>query len=439
VRRILLILTEFPPRVGGMQTHAAYLSRHLAQLGYQLDVFTHRLSDPSLAQDAVSYDEAQPFAIHRVLGRLSYQHNLQLVAVYARRTQPDLIYSSTVFYGALGKLLGIPVVCRSVGNDVLRPWFGYPYRVGSRLLNSPRLEKLLHAWLERELYPDWVETLFRRKRAELTADGAQAASLILANSDFTSTLLGQLGVRTTRVRTLVGGVESKRFAHQTDSRKALRRKLGLPETGFLLMTACRLVAKKGIDVLLAAASLLRTKIPGVHLVVVGDGKYRFRYERHCAEHAIDNVHFAGRISHERIHDFYAACDIFVLASRDSVNPLTGSRDVETMGRVLCEANAAGIPVIASRCGGIPSVIANEENGLLFEPGDIGQLLEQICRLHADPQLRTELSKRGVARSREQFDWSAILLAHLEVFDEVVRENTTVHVAAPSKSLTAATN
>jgi phosphatidylinositol alpha-1,6-mannosyltransferase len=420
VQRILLILTEFPPRIGGMQTHAAYLSRYLQQHGYEVEVFTHRISDPALAREAELYDRAQPFAVHRILGRLSYQHNLQLLAQHAARFAPHLIYASTVYYGLLQSRTGIPVVCRCVGNDVLRPWLGYPFSFGSRLLNDARLEKLLHAWLEKDLYPDWVERLFRKKRAQLTGQAARAASHIFANSEYSAALLRAMRVEDPRIQTLVGGVDSLRFHAPDACKRSARRALGLPESGFLLLTACRLVAKKGIDLLLAALPRLSDTLPHAHLVVVGDGKYRARLERHCAEHGIVNITFAGRVPHDMIHSYYTACDLFILASRESVNPATGTRDVETMGRVLCEANAAGIPVVASRSGGIPSVITDGVNGLLFEAENIEQLIGRIIYLNDNPQVHRDIVRQGLSRARDEFDWASILAAHHAVFSKLQR-------------------
>jgi len=420
VQRILLILTEFPPRIGGMQTHAAYLSRYLEQQGYAIEVFTHRISDPALAREAEAYDRAQAFPVHRILGRLSYQHNLQLLTRHAARFAPNLIYASTVYYGALQPRTGIPVVCRCVGNDIMRPWLGYPCRFGSGLLNNARLEKLLYAWLERDLYPDWIERLFREKRAQLTAQAARAASHIFANSEYSAALLRAMQVPDERIQTLVGGVDSLRFRTPDACKRSARHALGLPESDFLLLTACRLVAKKGIDLLLDALPRLRQTLPNAHLIVVGDGKYRARLERQCAQRGIGNITFAGRVPHEAIHQYYIACDLFILASRESVNPATGTRDVETMGRVLCEANAAGIPVVASRSGGIPSVITDGVNGLLFEAENIEHLIGRIIYLNDNPQVHRDLVHHGLSRARDEFDWSSILAAHRQVFNRLRR-------------------
>ena len=66
-----------------------------------------------------------------------------------RQSRVALIYASNVYYGLLGAELGVPVICRSVGNDVQRPWIAYPYRLGSRVVSHPALERRLHQWYRR--------------------------------------------------------------------------------------------------------------------------------------------------------------------------------------------------------------------------------------------------------------------------------------------------
>ena len=119
--RILLVLTEFPPRIGGMQTHGVHLVRHLAERGYPGVVLTHR---PTRADELDRWrlvDAQMPLPVHRVLSRLSHWATLHRIEAFARAWKPDLIYCSTVFYGALRPALDVPVLCRSVGNDVMRP------------------------------------------------------------------------------------------------------------------------------------------------------------------------------------------------------------------------------------------------------------------------------------------------------------------------------
>ena len=237
VSRLLLILTEFPPSFGGMQTHAVHLCRYLHQRGYHIEVATYR-------GPAVEF----PFPVHRCLSRIGITQNLHILESLTRIARPDLLYSSTIFYGRLSASTGIPMIARSVGNDVLRPWIVWPYGCFSRMLSTPWLEDRLYRRFRELEWPEAIESL-----------------------------------------------------------------LGLPKDRFILLTACRLVLKKGVDLLMRAVS----KLPGTHLVIAGEGRQLPRCVALAEQLGIAHrVTFAGRIPHENLQYLYWAADQFVLASRD---------------------------------------------------------------------------------------------------------------------------
>ncbi|MBI3967640.1 MAG: glycosyltransferase family 4 protein [Chloroflexi bacterium] len=417
--RVLLILTEFPPRLGGMQTHALYLSNELHRRGYEIEVVTYRVLETERRQ-ASELDAGLPFPVRRVLSRLGFWHNVDTIRDRCRHFHPALVYSSTIFYGLLAEELGVPVVCRSVGNDVLRPWLAYPFRPGSRVLNAPILERRLFDLFQRLRSPEWLETVFREARRELMRRAARAATRILANSAFTADLLATAGVPFDRVEVVVGGVDARRFAPPEANRPADRARLGLPVDRFLLLTVCRLEPKKGVEHLLGAFTTLRQRMPDAHLAIVGDGRHALRQRELAAALGLDgSVTFCGAVAHEEVHSYYWCADLFVLASREWVHPATGVRDAETMGRVLCEANAAGLPVLTTRSGGIPSVITSDHNGLLVDPDDEAALVEQIGRLRRDDELRSTLVRNGLRAASRRFDWSVVLEAHERAFAAVL--------------------
>src|SRR5215475_2229665 len=179
--RLLLILTEFPPSFGGMQTHAVHLCRYLHQRGYHIEVATYRGPD-------VSY----PFPVHRCLSRIGYTENLRILESLTRSVQPDLLYASTVFYGLLSASTGVPMVARSAGNDVLRPWIVWPYHRFSRTLSTPWLEDFLHRRFRKLDWPEAIESLLLERRREEVARSAGRIAHVLANSRYTAGLLRQL-------------------------------------------------------------------------------------------------------------------------------------------------------------------------------------------------------------------------------------------------------
>jgi phosphatidyl-myo-inositol dimannoside synthase len=407
--RLLLVLTELPPTVGGMQTHARHLAAHLARNASAVEVLTYRTTDPLLAAQARQFDATCGYPVRRVLSRLGYWHNLALIRRSVRDFRADAVYASTVFYGLLRAQAQVPVVCRSVGNDVLRPWLGYPYPWCSAAIGAQPVQRALRWWLEHGQHPDWVDRLFRRARERLMRDAATAHSGILANSDYTAALLRGIGVADRRIEVVSGGVDARHFARPAGAREAARHALELPGDAQVVLTVCRLVAKKGVEVLLDALARLRPAFPRIQLVVVGDGRERRSYETRAAQLGLhDAVRFAGRVPHEQVARYYWASDVFALASYETRHAGGAVRDVETMGRVLCEANAAGLPLVATDTGGTPSVVRSGENGLLVPAQDTAALADAIARVLRAPPLATRLREGGLVRAGAEFDWTAVM-------------------------------
>ncbi|HAA05473.1 MAG TPA: hypothetical protein DCE18_19190, partial [Syntrophobacteraceae bacterium] len=86
--RILMVLPEFPPHFGGMQTHAVYLSQYLANKGYRIEVLTYRATDPEDRSEAEAYDSQCGFPIHRTLSRLGFWYNIEMISTKAYSFRP---------------------------------------------------------------------------------------------------------------------------------------------------------------------------------------------------------------------------------------------------------------------------------------------------------------------------------------------------------------
>ncbi|WP_158289954.1 glycosyltransferase family 4 protein [Ramlibacter sp. WS9] len=432
--RLLLVLTEAPPSVGGMQTHARHLASHLARTSAAIEVLTYRVADPALAAQAQAFDAECGYPVRRILSRLGYWHNIALILQRIREFAPDAVYASTVFYGLLRTRTAVPLLCRSVGNDILRPWLGYPYPLCSRAIGSQAVQRGLRWWLEHGQHPDWVDRVFRRAREQLMRDAAAGHCGILANSEFTAGLLMGIGIARERIDVVSGGVDSRRFAPSPGGRESSRAALGLAPDDVVLLTVCRLVTKKGVEVLLDALTLLQSAFPRLKLIVVGDGRRRKTYEARAKALGLEGmVRFAGRVPHDDVPPYFWASDLFVLASYESRHAGGAVRDVETMGRVLCEANAAGLPLVATASGGTPSVVRDGVNGVLVPPADAGALADAIARVLHTPALAAQLANAGRARARDEFDWSAVMARHEDAIARALRLPTLAVPAALAQS------
>lgn len=404
-----------------MQTHGVEIANRLHAAGHPLEVLTYRARDEAAAR----YDAALAYPVRRVLSRVSFWRNIEIVAAAARGA--DLIYASTIYFGLAGARAGLPVVCRSAGNDVQRPWIAYPFRVGSGAVSAPWFEDRVYRWFRRRRGPEWLDRLLKQTRRDLTRASAEANDHIFANSGYTAELLGAIAIPPARREVLPGGVDASRFGAARVKRAEARSRFGIADDQFCVLTACRLVPKKGIDFLLRA--MAEAGADSWTLVVAGDGPYRRDYEALAASLDLQHrVRFLGRLPHSAMPECFAAADAFVLASHD-VAVGDGAVDAETMGRVLCEANAAGVPVLASRCGGVESVVQCGGNGLLFEPKNAAAFLESLIRLRGDGELRRRLVEGGLEAARTRFDWRVIVDRHQQVFERMARRERTAPLEA----------
>ncbi len=216
------------------------------------------------------------------------------------------------------------------------------------------------------------------------------------------------------------GSNPERFAESCATREAasaLRAELGLGDRAVLLFVG-RVCPEKGVHVLVEAMRRIARQRDDVALLVVGgfsqqppsplwlrrrDARfaeiealkpdYRGHLER-LARDLGDRVRFTGKVPHERLPAYYSLADLFV-------HPAVWQ---EPFGMILTEAMGCGLPVIATRSGGIPEIVAEGETGLLARAGDPESLAEAILALLADPARRGEMGRRGIERLRENFTW-----------------------------------
>lgn len=176
-------------------------------------------------------------------------------------------------------------------------------------------------------------------------------------------------------------------------RARARAELGLPDDAFVVLCLARLVPVKGVDVLLAA----HRGLAGVTLLVAGAGPEHPRLHADAGPAA----RFLGSVGGAARARALAAADCLCLPSR----VLPGGRS-EGAPTVILEAQAVGLPVVASRVGGAPDLVRPEEDGLLVPPDDPAALRAALARLRADAALRARLAAgaRAVGPAR---DWTAV--------------------------------
>lgn len=145
---------------------------------------------------------------------------------------------------------------------------------------------------------------------------------------------------------------------------------------------------KGFHVLRAAAEELWRERQDFRVVITGDGP----------DPAEPWADYVGWQSQDELPKLIASCDLLVFPTIAE----------EALGRSAVEAFACGLPVIASKIGGLQFVVADESRGLLFPPGDIAALITQIKRLLDNHQLRDQMGRNGRTYFETEFLWDDII-------------------------------
>lgn len=164
----------------------------------------------------------------------------------------------------------------------------------------------------------------------------------------------------------------------------VRRSLGIPADAMVVGTVGRLVEVKRQDLLIRAVGRLRVRLPGVRLLLVGDGPERPRLEALAAGLGLsDRVHFAGY--QPCPEQFLRAMDVFCLSSRSEGFPVS-----------LLEAWAAERPVVCTAVGGIPNILTDCITGRLVPSGDEAALTDALADVLDDPAVAAGLGRAGRA-------------------------------------------
>ena len=190
----------------------------------------------------------------------------------------------------------------------------------------------------------------------------------------------------------------------------LRKELGIREDGMVLTFAGRLVRRKRIDVLLRAVADVIKIREDVVVIILGHGELQEELQGLAEELGIrKNCIFKSFVTN--ILDFLHITDIFVFPS-----------EKEGMPNAVLEAMACGLPVIASRIGGVVDMVKDRSSGLLVEPGDAEGLRDAILQLCEKQELRKALAEEARKTIRDAFSAETVVKRYLELYRDLRREN-----------------
>jgi phosphatidylinositol alpha-1,6-mannosyltransferase len=360
--RTLVITNDFPPRTGGIESFVLAMARRFPP--GQVVVHTARQKGDQ------EFDTGLPFPV-------------------IRDKSPIMLPTPAITKRSIE-------IAKAEGCD--RVWFGAAAPLG---LMAPRLraagiERMVATTHGHEVWWAVVPAtrgLMRRIGRHvdvLTYLGEYTRSRIAPALDPASR---------TRFVQLTPGVDEATFTPQVDGAQ-VRAELGLGQRPVIVCVS-RMVARKGQDVLVEALPRIRERVPDAALLLVGDGPYRSEVERRIEKARLsEHVFVTGRVSWERIPEYFAAGDVFCMPARTRLSGF----DLEGLGICYLEAAATGLPVVAGDSGGAPDAVLEGENGFVVSGTDVNAVADRCADLLLDQDLAAKFGRRGREWVMEKWRW-----------------------------------
>ncbi|ACP33286.1 glycosyltransferase family 4 protein [Corynebacterium aurimucosum] len=359
--RILLVTNDFPPTIGGIQS---YLRDFLATLNPQ-DVVVFASTQDRAA--AAEHDATLPYTVVR------WPRSIMLPTPTTARRMQQLIREhdiETVWFGAAAPLALMAPSARAAG--------------ASRIVATTHGHEV--GW-----------SMLPVARQALRRIG-QNADVITYISEYTRNRLEPaFGSRAQWVH-LPSAVNLEDFTPATrEEKQAAREHFGLGP-GPVIVCISRLVPRKGQDQLLRALPEVRARIPDAQLLIIGRGRYEATVRELARLYCPDAVVQEARDTAELRMALHAA-DVFAMPARTR----GGGLDVEGLGIVYLEAQAAGLPVVAGDSGGAPETVT-PETGIVVRGSSVPELEQALCTLLGDIPGAHRMGEAGRRHVEEHWTW-----------------------------------
>jgi glycosyltransferase involved in cell wall biosynthesis len=221
-----------------------------------------------------------------------------------------------------------------------------------------------------------------------------------------------------KVHVLPNGVNTERFSFSVEARADFRRENGFGPDSFVILNVARIDPQKNQLVLVEMLHILRKEGVEAFLVLAGavtDEGYERNLKATVSARGLDAfVRYMGSIEphSELLPALYQGADMFLLPSVH-----------EPFGIVILEAWASSLPVLAAAVGGVPDLITDDQNGLLFASGNQEQMLAQVRRMIGNGELRRKLAESALQKVRADYEWQNISQSLEKLYKRAIDENS----------------
>lgn len=389
MRRILFVLGLVPNKVGGVEVLCREFAQQAGELGWQV-VYCFEGPPSPQAKHYLQLDNVVLDALPAQKG-FSATVSWQLHRLF-RRHEPEV-----VVYAFDGALRSLPWVAKMSG---IRSVF-YNDRTSRRDAVPPAKSALKRAMARALTHPlNGVVTVSDFVRQQSLAEGYVTAPHHVVHN----------------------GVRAQPLDEATSRQRgaAFRARHGISSSTKLVVQVGWLVPEKGVEVFLHAAAQLARKLPDVHFALVGDGSHLERYRRMGQQLGLEGrLTWTGTVASPVEDGAFAAADVSCQLSLWA----------EAFGFTVVEAMSLGVPVVASRIGGIPEVVEDGASGFLVQPGDADETAARLLQLLGDDALREAFGRAAKARAQQHFDVRRTAAAYCQAFG-LARAPAVARLAGP---------
>jgi glycosyltransferase involved in cell wall biosynthesis len=376
--KIILITDLYLPNIGGVEMVVYNLAKQFTNRGHKVTVIAAKTPRNLASRDLI--DGIEIYRLDFILPTLRIKSifgfltlgiiaNIKLLWLL-KRVKPEIVNAHFIYangsYTLLSKkLLNYPLVVSVHGNDVQQ----FPYE--SKICKGV-LKNLLNS-------ADFITGCSR----SLLNDANQIAPEIQNKS-----------------QPIPNGIDLQEFELKE---KYLQARPYIFSIG-------RFVHKKGFDILIKAFKQVADKKLELDLIIAGTGE-----EWQICAHLVnelglkERVKMLGFVERKEVIKLYNGCEFFVLPSR-----------IEPFGITNLEAMAAGKAIIAADVDGVPEIIRNGENGILFKPENINELAEKIVWLFENNEIKENMERCGRLLVEKKYDWESIADRYIKIYETNVR-------------------
>jgi len=268
----------------------------------------------------------------------------------------------------------------------------------ARILNSAPLIVTSHGLISASA-PAWLNTLYKQTFSRATF---RIADHIICYTDIEKENIEKLGIDPGKISVIHNGVDTTLFTPEIPEKTAGKKQI---------LWVGRFVTGKGVEYLIEAFSHVREKIPGTHLVLVGEGPEKTAIEEKIRIlHLQSSVTLIDYLDNAELPGMYRDSDLFVLPSL-----------MEGVPRTILEAMACGVPVVTTNLPHLVGII--DGAGLVVPPKEPTSLSDAILTILEDAHLAETMGQRGRTKIEQEHSWEDTVGKTLALYEAVIASRT----------------